>query len=351
MSLDLDKISAALMAAIGGNDPETEPNLWIDTGYAPLNKIISGRYDRGFPGGRMIEVAGPSASGKTLLATMAMIGAQRAGGIAIFVDWERAFNATFAQILGLDTTFPRFVYKRSDTWEEGNTVGMKTAAQLREKKLIPDDAPIIMVCDSIAAAVPKSMLFDAKTGKRKEIDEFTMNDTTALARVTSTTLKAVNQLVGEYNVTAMYLNQIRTKPGVVYGDPTTTPGGSAMEFYASTRIFTGRKKIMATEGGEKEFKGALIGMETKKNKMCRPFQNVDLRLMYDADGLASFDFTTGYIEELIAAGKLEEKAGRVTWDGKTYWKTALTKKIDDEGLQLELIKLLVSEPAPALVAA
>jgi RecA/RadA recombinase len=199
-----------------------------------------------------------------------------------------------------------------------------------------------MVCDSIAAAIPKSMLFDAKTGKRKEIDEFTMNDTTALARVTSTTLKAVNQLVGETDVTAIYLNQIRTKPGVVYGDPTTTPGGSAMEFYATTRIFTGRKKIMEGTGADKEFKGNLIGMETKKNKVTRPFQSVDLRLMYDEDGRAIFDFTTGYIEELIAAKKLEEKAGRVTWDGKTYWKAQLAKKINDEGLVPELMKLYLA---------
>jgi protein RecA len=342
MELDLDKLSKELAGVVGENDTETEPTLWLDMGYAPLNKIISGSFDRGLPGGRMIEIAGPSASGKTLLATMAMIAAQKAGGIAIFVDWERAFNASFARDLGMDTDFPRFVYKRSDTWEEGNTVGMKTAAVLREKKLIAPDAPIVMVCDSIAAAVPKSMLFDSKTGKRKEIDEFTMNDTTALARVTSTTLKAVNQLVGQHNVTAIYLNQIRTKPGVVYGDPTTTPGGGAMEFYATTRIFTGRKKIYDGTGSEKEFIGALIGMDTKKNKLCRPFQNVELRLMYDADQKASFDFTTGYIEELVKAGKLEEKSGRVTWEGKTYFKSVLAKMIDEKGGQDELRKMLVA---------
>lgn len=342
MSLDLKAMAAALEGAIGLNDEETEPPFWVDLGYAPLNKILSGDYTRGFPAGRMIEIAGPSATGKTLLATMAMIAAQKAGGIAIFVDWERAFNATFAQILGLDTTFPRFVYKRSETWEEGNTVGMKTALMLREKKLIAEDAPIVMVCDSIAAAIPKSMMYDAKTGKRKEIDEFTMNDTTALARVTSTTLKSVNQYVGEYDITAIYLNQIRTKPGVVYGDPTTTPGGGAMEYYASQRVFTGRKKLMETIDGEKEFMGSLIGLETKKNKMTRPFQSVDLRLMYDADGLAAFDFTTGLIEELVKAKKIEEKAGRVTWDGKQMWKTVLAKKIDDEKLQGELVKMLVA---------
>lgn len=341
MAFDVDKLAAGLMAAVGENSPETEPNLWLDMGYMPLNKIVSGDPTRGLPGGRIIEIAGPSASGKTLLATMAMIAAQRAGGIAIFIDWEVAFNATFAKLLGLNTDFPHFIYKRAETWEEGNTLAMKTAEALRSKKLIPENAPIVAVFDSTAAAVPRSMMYDAK-GNRREIDEYTMNDTTALARVTSTTLKSINQLVGAFNVTAIYLNQIRTKPGVVYGDPRTTPGGGAMEFYASTRLFTGRKKIMATVDGEKEFQGALIGMETVKNKLSRPFQNVELRLMYDSEGRAIFDFTTGYIEELIAMGKLEEKAGRVTWEGKTYFKSVLAKKIDDEKLQSELIKLYLS---------
>lgn len=346
MSFDLNKLGAALLGAVGENDTETEPSLWLDTGYPPLNKIISGHYDRGFPGGRMIEIAGPSASGKTLLATLAMVAAQRAGGIAIFIDWERAFNASFAQILGLDTTFPKFVYKRAETWEEGNTIAMRVAQQLRDKKLIADDAPIVVVFDSIAAAMPKSMLYD-KDGKRREIDEFTMNDTTALARVTSTTLKAVNQLVGEYNVTAIYLNQIRTKIGVVYGDPTTTPGGGAMEFYATTRIFAGRK--LQKDKATGDLKASLIGLTTKKNKLCMPFQEVELRLAYDDNGLASFDFATGMIDTLVAEGKLpKSKDGRVTWtDGKTHFVSVLAKKVADEGLMPELTKMLVSAPAAA----
>lgn len=337
---DVDAIADSMAKLFG--EPEREKDqVWLDLGYAPLNKIISGDFNRSFVAGRMYEIAGPSASGKTLLATMAMIAAQRAGGYAIFVDWERAFSKTFAEMLGLDLNPGRFMYLSRDTWEAGNSDAMKAAAHLRKNKLIDANAPIVTAFDSIAAAVPKSVLYDSKTGKLKEIDEYSMNDTTALARVTSTTLKAINQLVAEFNVAAIYLNQIRTKPGVVYGDPTTTPGGSAMEFYATTRIFTGRKKIMETSAGEKEFKGSLIGMETKKNKLSRPFQSVELRLMYDDDGRAHFDFTTGLIEELIAAGKIDEKAGRVTWDGKSMWKSQLAKFIDENSLQPELVKRLV----------
>lgn len=341
MAFDPSKALAALTAAVGENSEGTEPTSWLDMGYLPLNEMISGNPTRGLAGGRMYEIAGPSSSGKTLLATQAMIAAQRQGGCAIFVDWEQTFNQEFATRLGMNCNAPYFTYKRAETWEEGNTLAMKAADALRKAGL-PMEAPIVVVLDSIAAAVPKSQLYDSK-GNRREIDEYTMNDTTALARVTSTTLKAINQLVGKLNVTCIYLNQIRTKPGVVYGDPTTTPGGGSMEFYATTRLFTGRKREMEKgEDGEKVMKAALIGVESKKNKLNRPFLNAELRLAYRDDGMAYFDFTTGYIDALCAKGKLEEKAGRVTFEGKTYWKAALAKKIDEEGRQAELVNLYLS---------
>lgn len=337
--MSLEALSKSLLAAVGANDEETEPKYWLDMGYAPLNKILSGSYSRGLPHGRMIEIYGPSAAGKTLLATMAMVAAQRAGGIAIFIDWERAFNVKFAVEMGLNPDFPHFVYKRADTWESGNTVAMKVAEAVRSAKTIAPEAPIVAVFDSIAAAVPRSVMYDSK-GNKRGIDELTMNDTTALARVTSTTLKSVNQYVGDFDMTAIYLNQIRTKPGVVYGDPTTTPGGGAMEYYASTRLALGAKKIMEEVSGGKEFKGRLIGMETKKNKVSRPFQSVDLRLVYDDEGRAHFDFTTGMIEHLLEVGVLKKDGKMVVWEGKKYYSSVLAEKIDKEGSYSELIKML-----------
>lgn len=347
---DLSKLAAALNNAIGGSDEATEPKYWLDMGYPPLNKILSGSFDRGLPHGRIIEIYGPSAAGKTLLATMAMIAAQKAGGIAMFIDWERAFNLKFAVEMGLNPEYPHFIYKRSDTWEEGNTQAMQVAKLVRETKAIAESAPIVVVFDSVAAAVPKSMMFDSK-GKERGIDEYSMNDTTALARVTSTTLKSVNQYVGKFDITAIYLNQIRTKPGVVYGDPTTTPGGTSMEFYATTRLALGAKKIMEESDGGKEFKGRLIGMETKKNKVSRPFQSVELRLVYDDEGRAHFDFTTGLIEELLAVGKLVKDGKMVVWEGKKYWAGQLAKKIDEDRKQPELIKMLTAVAAPVATPA
>lgn len=344
---DLSALAAALNGTIGKNDDQTEVTDWLDMVYPPLNKMLSGDYAKGLPLGRIIEIYGPSASGKTLLATMAMIAAQKAGGVAIFIDWERAFQLKFAIEMGLNPDFPHFIYKRAETWEEGNMQATRAAQIIRQSKAIPANAPIVAVFDSVAAAVPKSMLYDSK-GKERQIDELTMNDTTALARVTSTTLKAINQHVGNYNMTAIYLNQIRTKPGVVYGDPTTTPGGVAMEFYASIRLALGQKKIMEEAAGGKEFVGRLIGLETKKNKLSKPFQSTELRLVYDDEGRAHFDYVDGLLQCLIDEGKIPKDGKMYVWEGKKYFQSVLSEKLDKEGKYAELVAMLT---APAAVAA
>jgi recombination protein RecA len=322
--MSLDALSKALLGALGANSEVDRVTAWVDSTYPPLNKIMGGFYKSGFPYGRIIEIFGPSASGKTLLATLAMIQAQQNGGFAIFIDYERSFNADLARQLGLDTTFPRFIYKRAETWESGNTEMMKAVELIRSTPEFKD-CPIVAVQDSVAAAVPKSMMYD-KDGKKRGIDELTMNDTTALARVTSTTLKAINQYVGDFSFTAIYLNQIRTKPGVTHGDPTTTPGGGAMEYYASVRLSLGRKKLMQAVGGEKEFVGNEITIKTPKNKLTRPFQSVDLRLMYDADGKAVFDFATGLLDHLVDTGVLKMAGSYLEWEGKKVYKSVLLKE-------------------------
>jgi protein RecA len=341
---NMDDISKALLGAVGENDEGAEPTGYLDMGFAPLNKIISGSYTRGPAHGRIMEIYGPSASGKTLLATAAAAAAQRAGGIGGLIDWERTFSSEFARRIGLNTEFPKFVYKRSETWEEGNTHALKVAETLRVKELIPKNAPIVMVLDSIAAAIPKSMLYD-NNGNRRGIDEYTMNDTTALARVSSTTLKAVNQLAADLNVIMIYLNQIRTKPGVMYGDPTTTPGGSAMEFYATTRIATGRKREMDKKTGE--MLAAEIGITTKKNKLTRPFQSVSLRLSYAEDGLASFDYASGMVDHMVEVGVLQKDGKMVVFEGKKMYASVLADLVNKDGLMPQLTQMLLDHEAKA----
>lgn len=327
---------ASSMAKFDTPEPE---ELFLDMGFPPLNKILGGDYTKGFPYGRVAEIYGPAASGKTVLATQAMIRAQQQGGMAIFVDWECAFSEAFAEEMGLNVQFPYFHKITPETFEDGIDMAFEFANQIRQKKPIEADAPIVMVFDSIAAAVPRSVMYDSK-GVLRIASSRNMNDNLALAKATSSHMPRIAQMARKFNAVVIFLNQLREKPGVVYGDPTYTPGGKAPEFFSTTRLQVSSKKIMEDAAGGKEFKGRLMEFQTKKSKFTRPFQSIDLRLVYDERGKASFDFTTGMIEHLVEVGKLEEKTGRVTWDGKTYFKSVLKKKLEDEGLVPELYKLI-----------
>lgn len=339
-------MTSALLALAAEMEKQfAEPNdekddTLIDTGYPPLNKILSGVYSGGFPEGRIAEVYGPPASGKTLLATIMMIQAQRAGGMAIFVDHEHAMNKAFAASFGLDLTYPRFVYIDGDTWEQGNQKAFTIAEYVREKKAIAPEAPIVIITDCIAAAMPRSVKYD-KDGKPRSMESRNMNDTTALARATSSVLPQIADVARQLNVTAIYLNQQRTKPGVTHGDPTYTPGGGAPEYYSVTRLAVSTAKIMKEVPGQgKVMIGREITLKCTKSKTTRPFQETKLRLTYDADNKAHLDFTRGMIDHLADLGKIEKNGGWLVWEGKKYYPDPLAKKLEDEGRVPELVAML-----------
>jgi protein RecA len=329
----LAELAKSLEKAIGANDEAQEVVNWLDTGYPPFNKILGGDgLTTGIPFGRIIEMYGPSSSGKTAIATLLMIEAQRKGGVAMFMDHENTFDVGMAQAMGLNTAFPFWIYKRPDTWEESNTWAMQASETIRSSKAIPPDAPIIVVFDSVASMIPKSVF-------AKGIDELTMNDTSALSRVTSTTLKSVNQFTSKMNATMLYLNQIRTKIGVVFGDPTTTPGGGAMEFYSSIRLSLGRTRVMEEEDGKKQMTGQIITVKTVKNKVSRPFQEVKLNMMFNESGGIEFDAVGTMVDYLMDNNLLEYSKPYITWGGKKYYKKAFIQYIKDNNLKDELFKL------------
>lgn len=340
-----EALAAAMHDLLGDNDDNATVTQFLDTGYAPLNEALSGRFDGGLPYGRMIEMFGESSSGKTALATQWMVQAQKMGGVAGFVDWERSFAAELGQDFGLNIKRPYWLYNKAETWESGNTFAIRACKLIRESKAIAPDAPILFVFDSIASAIPMSMLYDAK-GNRRAIDSLTMNDTTALSRVTSTTLKMMAQACEEYNAIFLYLNQIRLKIGVVFGDPRTTPGGKAMEFYATCRIALGREKIMQALPGGKEFIGQNIKMEVTKSKLTKPFKKCSIRMDYDDDGVAHFEASYSLIDLLLEQKKLDAPAkGYVTWEGKRFSKKALAEHIDATGIIGQFNALLLPPAA------
>ena len=336
MTTDIDKLVASLDKELGENHGNQQVSQFIDTNYPPLNKIISGKYEGGLPFGRIVEMYGDFSSGKTALATDWMIKAQEMGGAAIFIDWERSFSLHLGEQLGLKTERPHWLYFKPETWEQGNMIANKACHLIRDSGAISNDAPILVVFDSIAAAVPKSQA-------EKELDELTMNDTTALARVSSTTLKTQAQHAEKTNATFLYLNQIRLKPGVVYGDPVTTPGGNAMKFFASVRLAISRTKIMEQSDGKKSFVGQDIGIKTVKNKITMPFQECKMRMYFGSEGQAEFDTIASMIDALVADGQIKASGPRVEWDGKSYFKKQLVEFIKENGLRDTLAGMFKSE--------
>jgi RecA/RadA recombinase len=249
--------------------------------------------------------------------------------VAGFIDWERSFDVRLAEGFGLNSKRPFWLYHKAETWESGNTWAARACQAIRASKAIPNSAPILFVFDSIASAIPMSMLYDAK-GNRREIESLTMNDTTALSRVTSTTLKMMAQYCEEYNATFLYLNQIRLKVGVVFGDPRTTPGGKAMEFYATNRLSLGRERIVKQLPGGKEFVGQKINVEVTKSKLTKPFKKTFLNMTYDDMGVARFDRGGSLVEALMAKKLIDmPKNGYVSWEGKTLSKAQMGKLIDE----------------------
>lgn len=337
----MSKSSAAddLLAILGENDDHDKIDQWIDSGFAPLNKAISGRYNGGLPGGRIVEMFGPESSGKTAIATMSMISAQRAGGLAIFRDHERSFRADHAEGLGLNLA-SHYSYKKPETFEESIDQVVEVIDKIRTKGAIADEAPIVVVYDSLASMIPKSK-FEKIAGKDGGVASLGMHDNTALARATAACFPSLAHFANKFNTTMLFLNQIRLKPGIAYGDPTTTPGGESPKFYASVRVQIGRKKLMEQVGGEKEFSGQRITAKVIKNKVARPFKEATWDFKFREDGSGYFDVTGSTIDFCCEKGLLNKSGAFIEWtDGKKYHRKALIDKIETEAAQAELRALL-----------
>lgn len=329
MSKELDDLGASILKAFGDGFTSRNATMrYFDTGFPPLNRIISGSYSGGIPSGRIIEIFGPSQSGKTHLATEIMRSVQEQGGAAIFLDHEKRFKPEFAERRGLNLKAPHFFYQLPWTWEEAHTKAIMIAEALRGSDAFPKDAPIVAVLDSVASANPRSKVGDkGATGKdamkAKEM-EFNMSDMTALARATSAVLPVMAGFCDKLDLTMIYLNQTREKPGVMYGDPTTTPGGKSLHFYADVRVQLGRS--LDKEG--KEYVGQTVSAKAIK-AVTAPFKTTHWSLTYDDDGDTLFDKESSLVEHLVEVGAIPsaKKQGSVIFDNTTYTKKALIEAV------------------------
>lgn len=301
---DMGEFLDKVLKEIGGSDRNQDVSDWLSTGYLPLDYAVSGKYKGGgLPMGRIIEVYGPESSGKTLVATMAMIETQRRGGFGVFLDYEHAFSTRRAVQLGLSTDDKLWLYKQPETAEEGFALTEKLCEAARK-----DDAqkPFTIVNDSVASMVTQEEL---ETG----IGDENMKTRLSLASCMSTNLKKIASAISRSNVTLIFLNQVRSNPGVMFGNKETTPGGGALRFYASVRI------RLHKEGKVKDSdSGPVIGEKVKaqivKNKVFDAFREAAYMSTF-AEGI---NLHRSHIDALKEAGLLGNTKGWLEMNGQKY---------------------------------
>ena len=234
----------------------------------------------GFPRGRVVEIFGPEAGGKTTLALEAITQAQKMGGTAIFVDVEHAFDPNYAQNLGVNLA--DLLISQPDTGEQ--------ALEITEI-LTRSGGVDIIVLDSVAALVPKAEI----AGEMGELQ------VGLIARLMSQALRKLTGVISKSNTCAVFINQIRHKIGVIYGSPETTPGGMALKFHSSIRCDI--RRIATIKKGD-----AVIGSRTRvkvvKNKLAPPFKKAEFDIIY-GDGISKY----GELVDLGVDLKLIQKAG------------------------------------------
>jgi recombination protein RecA len=255
----------------------TGPIDGISTGSLSLDMALGGQ---GIPSGRVVEIFGPEASGKTTLALHVVARAQQAGGIAAFIDAEHALDPSWAKKVGV--ALETLLVSQPGSGEEAMYIA---------EMLIKSNAVDVIVIDSVAALVPK-----------KELDgEIGDTHVGLQARLMSQALRKLTGVISKSKTSVIFINQIREKIGVMFGSPETTPGGRALKFYSSCRIDV--RRIGQIKDGE-EVIGQRVRAKVVKNKVAPPFRLAEFDMMH-ADGI-SYE---GDILDLAMAEKLITRTG------------------------------------------
>lgn len=318
---------------LGAGIAPTEIKRWISTGSRQLDCICSNKGVGGFAEGRIVEIQGASSSGKSHIAYECIKSCQKQGGIAVYIDTENATSLENLKKVGIDIK-NRFVFVQSSCIEEVFAVAESAILKARG---MTKDVPVVIIWDSVAATAPKAELEG----------EYDQNTIGLAARVIGKGLRKITNIIGNQNVLFLLINQQRQKIGVMFGDPTTTPGGMAIPYACSTRVSitsSGQKQV-------KDSKGNVIGIsvsaKTIKNKIAPPFRSVQFQIIFGHgiveheevfDAFREHCSKQGAVKVTITPeGKGEKPYSKlVSVDGTGAWKTFTVAEADTGEIETEI---------------